>query len=221
MMAESQQPSLGPIDAERLDGGEPFHDGGQELGFDVLGFWRWSASDLVSNVTRGVLAEYLVARALGIPERCVREELAACDLEAPGGTLVEVKSAAYIQSWYQEQPSRISFRVPKSRGWDPRANRQDDEPRRKADVYVFAVLAHVDQATLDPLDVSQWQFYVLPTRVLDERERSQHSITLPSLRALVQAVAFASVGQAVKQAAAKQPAGCGERSPSAGGSETT
>lgn len=34
------------------------------------------------------------------------------------------------------------------------------------------------------LDVAQWEFYVLPTAVLDARERSQHSITLKSLCAL-------------------------------------
>ena len=49
---------------------------------------------------------------------------------------------------------------------------------------MFALLAHTDQQTLDPLDLSQWEFYVLPTTLLDNRKRSQHSITLPSLRKL-------------------------------------
>jgi len=136
MTAADERPSLGPIDCKRLGGREPFYDGGQALAFDVLGFWRWSTSDLVSNTTRGVLAEYLVAHALGISDGCVREEWAECDLEAPDGTLVEVKSAAYIQSWHQAHLSQISFRVPKTRGWDRETNRQDDDPRRKADVYV-------------------------------------------------------------------------------------
>jgi len=212
MTTNGERPNLGPIDCRRLVGREPFHVSGETLGFDVLAFWRWSTSDLVSNATRGVLAEYLVARALGISDGCVREEWAECDLEAPDGTLVEVKSAAYIQSWHQEHLSRVSFRVPETRGWDRETNRQDDDPRRKADVYVFALLDHKDQATLDPLDVSQWQFYVLPTYVLDERGRSQHSITLPSVHALARAVAFASLGAAVEQAAARQRAKGGVRS---------
>lgn len=214
MMMESEHPYLGPIDCRRLSGGEPFHDGAEALGFDVLGFWRWSASDLVSNTTRGVLAEYLVAQALGILDCCVREEWSECDLESPDGTLVEVKSAAYVQSWHQERLSQISFRVPKTRGWDRETNRQDDDLRRKADVYVFALLAHEDQATLDPLDVSQWQFFVLPTYELDERQRSQHSITLPSLLKLAgEGVTFASLRGAVKQAASRQRARSGGRSP--------
>ncbi|MEI6450197.1 MAG: DUF2283 domain-containing protein [Actinomycetes bacterium] len=110
MTADGERPSLGAIDCERLGAREPFHDGGRALGFDVLAFWRWSTSDLVSNATRGALAEHLVAQALGISHGGVREEWAECDLEAPDGTLVEVKSAAYIQSRRQERLSQISFR---------------------------------------------------------------------------------------------------------------
>ena len=49
---------------------------------------------------------------------------------------------------------------------------------------MFALLAHTEQKTLDVLDVSQWEFFVVPTMLLDSRKRSQHSITLRSLRTL-------------------------------------
>ncbi len=175
--------NLGPIEVKRRDGHESFHASGRTLGFDLLSFWQWSASDVVSNATRGVLAEYLVAQALGVAGG-VREEWAAYDLKALDGTQVEVKSAAYIQSWHQDKLSQITFRVPKTRAWDKHTGRQSDHTRRQAEVYVFALLAHTDQETLDPLEVSQWEFFVIPTILLDNRERSQHSITLPSLREL-------------------------------------
>lgn len=70
-----------------------------------------------------------------------------------------------------------------------------------AHVYVFALLAHRDQETLDPMDVSQWEFYVLPTATLEQRTRSQHSITLPPLRKLTAAVPFDGLLRAVKMAA--------------------
>ena len=43
---------------------------------------------------------------------------------------------------------------------------------------------HEDQETIDPLNIDQWHFFVLPTAILDTRERSQHSITLRTLKAL-------------------------------------
>lgn len=208
---------LGPIEVLRRRGDEPLHDGPRMLGPDLTEFWRWSCSDLVSNATRGVLAEYLVAHALGVADG-VREEWAAYDLTAADGLRIEVKSAAYIQSWYQERLSPISFRVPKTRSWDRESNRQSEDSRRQADVYVFAVLAHLEQSTLDPLDVSQWEFFVVPTWELDSRTRSQHSIALTSLRALAGApVMYSDLQSAVRNAGERQRKSAGETMPGAGG----
>jgi hypothetical protein len=43
-------------------GEEQFHVEGEPAGFNLLSFWKWSVSDLVSNATRGILAEYIVAQ---------------------------------------------------------------------------------------------------------------------------------------------------------------
>ncbi|MHB1324928.1 MAG: hypothetical protein ACYDGS_02975 [Thermoleophilia bacterium] len=197
---------LGQIPKVRRSGSELFCDSDRDLGFDLLGFWRWSASDVISNATRGILAEYLIARAVGAADG-VRDEWAAYDLHDPRGISIEVKSAAYIQSWYQERVSTISFNCPKTLAWDARTNRQSSEKRRQAKVYVFALLAHRDQATLNPLDVSQWEFYVVPTATLDHRERSQHSITLKSLRDLHgKPVGYSDLQRAIGDAAAEHDA---------------
>lgn len=179
-------------------GRERFRDGAADLGFDLLAFWQWSSSDLLSNSMRGVLAEYIVARALRADVQGVREEWASYDLITENGFKVEVKSAGYLQSWHQERLSRISFVVPKRRPWDASTNRLGEVSARQADVYVFALLAHQDKATVDPMDLGQWSFFVLPTSILDERTRSQHSITLPTLARLCgKAVAFSGLRDAV------------------------
>ena len=91
--------------------------------------------------------------------------------------------------------------MPKTRAWDADTNTYSQVPQRHADVYVFALLAHRDQDTLDPLDLSQWQFFVVPTTSLDNRKRSQRSITLRSLQALAgNAVNFAGLRQAIEKA---------------------
>ena len=94
------------------------------MGFDLLSFWQWSFLDVVSNVTRGVLARTLLLKPLGVAGDRVREEWATYDLKALDGTRVEVKSASYIQSWRQDQLLQITFRVPKTRAWDKDTNQQ-------------------------------------------------------------------------------------------------
>jgi len=164
-------------------GSDPFHHGGQPLDFDLHSFWQWYCSDLCSNLLRGVIAEFLVARAVGAVGG-VRNEWDAYDVLTPEGIKVEVKSGAYLQTWAQKKLSAISFEIKQKLSWDAATNVSATKAARFADVYVFAVLAHKDKATLDPLDVSQWEFLVLPTSVIDERCKEQKRIALSSLTKL-------------------------------------
>lgn len=200
-MDDDQAPHLPRLDPPRKGGDEQFHLAGNSRTFDLLSFWQWSASDLVSNAQRGVLAEYLVAQAVGAAGG-VRTEWDAFDVLTPGGIKIEVKSSAYVQAWSQSDYSKITFDIAPKRSWDAGTNRSSDKPLRSADVYVFAIHAHKDQGTLDPLDFGQWEFYVLSTGVLDERRRTQKSITLGSLLKLdPHRVNFDGLGEAILESA--------------------
>jgi hypothetical protein len=129
---------------------------------------------------RGHLAEFIVAKAIGAAGS-TRNEWAAYDLITPDGIKVEVKSAAYLQSWSQDKYSTIQFSVRKTKELDLEKGGYRGDPKRFADIYFFALLAHKDKSTVDMLNVKQWEFYVLPASVLNSRTRSQHPITLKSL----------------------------------------
>lgn len=60
-------------------------------------FQAWAYDDLLTNTTRGVLAEYIVAKALGLDDT-KRVEWGRYDREIDG-VGVEVKSVAYVQTW--------------------------------------------------------------------------------------------------------------------------
>lgn len=146
-------PQLRMIQAKPRTGREEFCSGGHRLGFNLVDLWRWSSSDLVSNASRGILAEFLVCKALGLKEDEIRREWDAYDFRTSEGIKIEVKSAAYIQSWNQKDFSTISFRVKPRRAWDAETNILAEEPSRSADVYVLALLKHKDQATIDPMNL--------------------------------------------------------------------
>ena len=169
-----------PPQGRPRNGAEPLRCGEVLLGQTLLDFWRWSSSDLVGNTLRGILAEYIVACALGVTD-AGRVEWDAFDLKMPNGTTLEIKSAAYLQSWQQKTPSKIKFGIAPTRAWSEATSSPADELRRQADVYVFCLLHHQDKATVDPLDMSQWTFYLLPSAALDAKMPTQKSMTLASL----------------------------------------
>ena len=83
----------------------------------VRDFWAWCLSDLRTNTVRPMLAEFLVAQALGAAAR-PRIEWDSYDVVTPEGIRVEVKSSAYLQAWAQARPSSISFGGLNGRTWD-------------------------------------------------------------------------------------------------------
>lgn len=168
------------LDVTLKTGEETFHHGEQPLGLKLMDFWRWSASDLVSNATRGILAEYIVACALGVAQG-VRAEWDAYDLLTPSGVRIEVKSAAYLQSWFHKKLSNIIFSIRPTRSWNADTNDLENDLRRQGQIYVFCVLNHQDKATVDPLNLEQWEFYILSAEVLNEKFPTQKTIGLSSL----------------------------------------
>ena len=175
---------------------QPFCDSGMKQDFSLVDFWTWSASDLLNNVTRGHLAEFIVAKALGVAD-AVRIVWSAYDLLMPMGRgkhlKVEVKSAAYLQGWEQDKFSLIQFDVRKTKALDQNTSRYTGAAKRQSEVYVFALLKHKDRQTIEPLDLSQWDFYVLPTAALDKEIGDGHSISLKALEKMTAAVSYSKL----------------------------
>ncbi len=191
------------IEVARKTGKETFHENGKPLAHDLLSFWQWSASDLVGNAMRGILAEYIVASVVDKADRS-RTEWDAFDIETNEGIKVEVKSGAYIQSWSQKKLSTIQFGIRPTQGWDSKTNSYSTEFARQSDVYVFCVLEHKEQGTIDPLNMRQWYFYVLATNELNQAVGAQKTITLGRLKELKPiAVPYGELSASIKQAANK------------------
>ncbi|WP_246531094.1 hypothetical protein [Streptomyces bathyalis] len=180
----------------RRSGEEPLEADGEVQGV-LLDFWRWSCSDLANNTMRGVLAEYIVALALGAASG-TRMEWDSVDIRTREGWRVEVKSSAYLQSWAQSKKSSISFSIGATFGWNQQTGEYLAERSRRSDAYVFCLLQHQHKQSLDPLNIDQWDFYVLATEVLDKACPEQKTITLTRLLGLEpERTDFAGLRQAV------------------------
>ncbi len=161
----------------------PFTYKDKPTSFSVLDFWVWMASDVLNNTLRGMVAEYIVSQATGACAP-VRVEWDTVDITTPEGIKIEVKSAAYLQSWHQDRPSAISFGIAKTYPWDWKTNQYGKTQVRSADVYVFCLLDHLNGQTVKPLDLTQWKFYVLPTSTLDSTLGDQKTVSLSRLKEL-------------------------------------
>lgn len=170
---------LSNIKVKRKTGEEYFEYKKNILDFNLIDFWSWNQSDLIENRTRGVLAEFIVKKALGIKNES-RIEWDDYDLVTEKGTKIEIKSAAYIQTWEQKKYSNITFNISKTAGSEENPE-YNGKHQRWSDFYVFCLLNCKNQKEINPMNLEQWTFYVLRTETLNEKVGNQKSIGINSL----------------------------------------
>ena len=183
---------------EAFDESKPLDDGKER---DLRGFLEWAYGDLLSNTIRPLVAEWLVAKALGQASQC-RVEWASYDIKH-GDLRIEVKSAAYLQTWHnsESRPSVLSFDIaPRSESWDEVKNVYRPLNARAANVYVFCVFETRHREQADPLDVVQWSFFVLSSRILDEQFGKQKTVRLSRITPLAQRVSYSDLPEAIRLA---------------------
>jgi len=108
------------------------------------------------NSARGYLAEFIVAKALGM-NNLSRVEWDSYDIPY-GDIILEVKSSAYLQSWDQRKRSVIQFSGLKGTRWHPRGGLDPAGPRYNAMVYVFCVQTAQEHDEYEQLQPGQWEF---------------------------------------------------------------
>jgi hypothetical protein len=179
-----------------LSGTEPF----EGLDALVVDFWRFAMSDLKTNNVRGYLAEFMVARAVGAV--APRVEWDAWDATSPDGVRIEVKTSGYIQAWAQKKLSVPTFRVAPAYGWDSSTGAWSDEQSLNAHVYVFSLHTATSHDAYDPLDTSQWKFYVASRTAVERRTARQMGLATLS-KVAGDPVAYGELGAAIASTAAK------------------
>jgi len=171
---------LGAKEITRKTGQELFLSKNDSKKIKLVEFWQWSTSDLLTNTTRAILAEYIVATDLGVDGE-LRNDWESYDLTSKNGIKIEVKASAYIQTWHQTKLSTISYSIKPATKYNPLKNRFDGIPQRHSDYYVFCLLHHKNKETINPLNLDQWTFYILSTRTLDKELPNQKTISLGRL----------------------------------------
>ena len=181
----NDESSLGKVLVEEIKTGqECICDGSGKTISTVQKYWQWAYSSLIGNTERGHFAEYLVAVALGIADS-KRIEWDKYDLKSTSGITVEVKASGYLQTWSQNKLTKPIFSIRPTLAWDYETNQYEEVSKRQADVYVFCLhnYQRKDEG-INPLDLSQWEFFVLPTKILDEKMPTQKTISLDKIKAL-------------------------------------
>lgn len=185
-------------DIYTVTGEEEFVDGNKSLGFNMIDFWRFQFPNIYDY--HGELAEFIVAIALGKDKADNKDIWTRYDINYTDSKQrelrIEIKASAYYHSW-QTADSKISqqrtFGISKSHSsYDDSSARlagqeveqKEDILERPNDLYVFCLNTGNTREEAYTLDVSHWEFYIVPTYILDEKCGDNKTISLNKIHSL-------------------------------------
>ncbi len=171
-----------------LSGDEQFVNNGESLGLTVRDFWSFQFSNILHDPDE--IAEFLVAKALDLEAPCNKLHWTLYDIDYRGKR-IEVKETAYYHSFNEpgEVSSQRSFGIQKANSEYEDAN-TPNRYERQNDLYVFCLLNGTTSEEAWPLEVSHWEFYVVPTSLINEECGDQKTVSLSRVRSFAEPVSY-------------------------------
>lgn len=163
-----------------MDANKKFTDGGKPLGLTAVDFWRFQFSNIWDMYEE--VAEFIVNKALGLEVPFNKNGSTLYDIDYHGKR-VEVKATAYYHSWRKEgEFSKVrTFSIAETWG---QHNEKKEKKARQNDVYVFCLNTGKNRPDADPFEMSHWEFYVIPTSVINEQCGNGLKIALGRVRSI-------------------------------------
>lgn len=195
-----------------LSGNEMFTLNGTPQGFDVRSFWRFQFSNL--SDMQGEVGEFVVSMALNNVLPNNKCGWTHWDINY-GATKVEVKTTSYYQPWRSKKTDAEGNEVEnisEHRAFSIRKSHKDwndptSELIRHSDIYIFVLDIGKTETTANPLHLENWRFWVIPTKLINDKCNDNKSISLGKVKRLAKmrhfpedGVGFADLRQAVDNA---------------------
>jgi hypothetical protein len=199
------------------NGDEKLINDGAYLPYTMLNFWQWCMSNVKFSMTRGTLAEFIVKCALDKGGYATRSEIGTgieeYDLDGPiipstgKFSRIEVKSSAFLNSETNHISERSSFNIAPAKVLEDNDYKRGAPQQRNNDIYVFTLYTATNNRC-NILDLSWWEFFVLPTYKIeaDERLKKQRTISLKVVRELCSTLSFDMLCSEIVTACNKIPA---------------
>ncbi len=177
-------------------GNEEFTFDGKSTDMTLLDFWRWHYSEIY--VLQDVIAEFIVAKALGFKEAHNVESWTLYDIDYRN-IRVEVKETSYYHAWLGDEIAKeTSKRFDIHKAFTEYKD-NTSELKRQNDIYVFCLNTGLTKDESNPLELKNWEFYILPTDVINEKFGNVQSISLSRIRELTDKVEYSQIKNVIDE----------------------
>ena len=177
---------------------EEFTIGEKKLGFSLVDFWRFKYSNIYD--IQGAIAEFIVAKALGLNTASNTEYWTLWDINYCG-LRIEVKETSYYHPWNKDGKvsSARSFGITKANSRYAESatgelkEGEENFYERQNDIYVFCLNTGNTREESNPLNLDNWLFYVIPTKIINEKCGDHKTISLNRVKKLASPIRYSEL----------------------------
>lgn len=174
-----------------MTGEEKFILNNKQLNFGILDFWKYKYSNVYNM--QEVIAEFMIERALEVEKSYNTDSWTLFDI-LYRNKRIEIKQTSYFHPWNE------NGKISKQRIFGiTMANSNYENPNienkfeRQNDVYVFCLNTGKTKETAYPLDISNWEFYVVPTKIINNLCGTNKTISLGKVRDIAKKVEYQNI----------------------------
>ncbi len=160
---------------------EKFKFNDKELEFGMLEYWQFHYSNIYN--LHDTIAEFIVAQALEINKAQNDQYWTLWDISYRGKR-IEVKETSYYHSFNANgsiSKQRI-FGIRKTNGSYDFEKAGTSDFCRQNDVYVFCLNTGYDEESSYPLNLNNWEFYIVPTAFINENCGDNKTVSLGRIK---------------------------------------
>ncbi len=171
-----------------MNGKEKFISQNKDLDFGMLEFWCSKFSN-VYNIQE-YIAEFLVEKALGIDKSHNTEYWTLFDILYKDYR-IEIKETGYYHPWNENGKISESRRFGITKANSKYENKDSNNLyERQNDIYVFCLNVGKTKETSNPLNIDNWEFYIVPTKTINEVCKNNKSISLNKVKKISEKVNY-------------------------------
>lgn len=173
-----------------MNGKEKFTLNNEPLDFSMMDFWQYKFSNIYN--LQEVIAEFIIEKALGLDKSQNTDSWTLYDI-LYRNYRIEVKETSYYHPWNEN--GKISMQRTFGITMANSNYEEDGENRyeRQNDIYVFCLNIGTTKETSNPMNLNNWEFYIIPTKVINDNCGNNKTISLGKVRKLTDKVTYENI----------------------------
>lgn len=167
-----------------MNGNEKFSNKGIDLDFAIIDLWKYKFSNIYNM--QEVIAEFIVEKALNMEKSYNVDSWTLYDI-LYREKRIEIKQTSYYHTWNENMKvsNQRIFGITKANSSYENSD-EKNKYERQNDIYVFCLNIGETKETSNPLDVSNWEFYIVPTKVINKECGNNKTISLGRVRQIAE-----------------------------------